>query len=166
MVNMNIHPERMIFGQHVAHFLGNTHRHEDGHTRTDANNFDMRDLTQPAEDLFQYLWGQHQGIATGKQHITNLRRAFQIFDLHLEFMAREGLAGVSNNARTRAIATVRRALGRDQHENSVWIPMDQARHGRVAGLPKRKIHPFTEGLHFLREANDLPAWWGVWFFVV
>src|SRR5258706_13364209 len=117
MVNMNVHPERMIFGQHVAHFLGNAHRHEDGHARTNTDNFDMWYLAQPAEDLFQYLWGQHQGIATGKQHITNLRRAFQIIDLHLEFMAGQGVAPAVHKTPNRALNPGWSTLGRAHPES-------------------------------------------------
>ena len=47
----------------------------------------MRDFAQALRISFEDLWSQHEWIATRKQYITDLRCAFEIFDLHLEILA-------------------------------------------------------------------------------
>ena len=51
----------------------------------------------------------------------------------------EGLARIANDAGAGAIATVRRALGSDQHQDPVRVAMDQAGHGAVAVLAERVV---------------------------
>ena len=157
VVDVNIQPQRMELGEHVAQFLGHTHRHEDRHTRPDAYNFNMRDLAQAGKQLFQDLGSQYEWITTGEQHVTHLRCVFEIFDLHLKILAVEGLPGIADDARARAITAVRGALSRYQHKHPVRIAVNQPWHGRVAILRKRIFHHGSESIHLLRYGNNLFA---------
>ena len=46
MVDVDVHPQRVEFLQHVAQFSGDAHGHEDRHARADADDLDVRDLAQ------------------------------------------------------------------------------------------------------------------------
>src|SRR6266498_840193 len=159
MIDMDIQPQRVIFRQHVTEFLGNTHRHEYRHAGTNADNLNMWNLTQAAENLFKDFGRENKGITAREQHIAHLWCAFEIFELHLKFLTREGLSGVADDARARAITAIRRALSRYQHENPVRIPMNKPWHGRVAIFRKRVFHHRGKGLHLLRARDDLFANW-------
>ena len=103
------------------------------------------------EQFFQDFGREHQRVAAGKQHIPHLRRALEILDLHLEFLAVEGLPGVADDARACAVTAIGRALGRDQHEHPVRVAVDQPGHGGVAVFRQGVFHHRGEGLHLLRE---------------
>jgi hypothetical protein len=113
--------------------------------------------TQAGEQLFQYFRRKHQGIAAGQQDVAYLRRALEVLDLHLEFLAIKGLAGVADNARACAVTAVGCALGRDQHQHPVGVAVDEPGHGRVTVLGKRVFHHGGEGLHLFRQRDDLFA---------
>src|SRR5687768_7331726 len=119
----------------------------------------MRDGAQAAQDLLQDFGRQHQRVTPGEEHVTYLRRAFEILDLHLKFLTREGLAWVTYNTSPRTITTIGGALRGYQHQDSVWIAVDKPGHGRVAILSKRVFHHGSKGLDFLREWNNLLAGW-------
>ncbi len=111
--------------QLICHPHGQEHRH----ARADADDLDVRDLAQTAEQLFQHLGRQHQRIAARKQHIPHLGSALEIIDLHLEIRAGEGCRWVADDARAGAIAAVGGALGGNQHQHPVGVTMHQPGHG-------------------------------------
>ena len=140
MVDVDVQPQRVEPLQHIAQLLGDAHGHEDRHARPDAHDLDVRDLTQAGQDLFQDLGGQHQRVTAGEQHVAHLRRAPQVLELHLEFLAVKVCPWVTHDARTCAVAAVRGALRRHQHQYPVRVAMHQARHRRVLVLRQRILH--------------------------
>ena len=122
------------FCQHVAQLVGDPHGHEDRHAAADADDLDVRDLAQAAEQLFQQLGRQGERVAAGEEHIAHLGGALEVIDLHLEIGAREGGARVADDARAGAVAAVGGALGGDQHQHPVGVAVHQARARGNGGL--------------------------------
>ena len=157
VVDMDVEPERVILLKHVAEVVIHPHRHEDRDARTDADDLDVLDLAQPAEQLRQQLGGQHQGIAAGKEDVPHLGRSFEIVDLHVELGARELLARLAHDARARAVAAVGSALSRDQHQHSIRVAVHEARYRRVRILRQRIFHHGGERFEFRGGRDHLSA---------
>src|SRR6266508_2929944 len=98
MVDVDIQPQRMEPGEHVAQFLCDAHGHEYRYTGTNTHNLNMRDLAQTSQQLFQNLWRKHQRIAAREQNVAHLWGPLEVFDLHFEFLAVERLSRVADNA--------------------------------------------------------------------
>ena len=58
-------------------------RQEDRHARADADDLDVRDLAQAADDRLEQLGRERQAVAAGDQHVAHLRRAAQVVELRL-----------------------------------------------------------------------------------
>src|SRR5271157_1960085 len=149
----------MELTEHITQFLCDAHGQENRHTRADADNFDMRDFMQPRQNLFEDFWSQYQWVAAGKQDVAHLWRALEILDLHLEFFARKRGTWVSDDARARAISAIRGTLSGYQHEDSVRIPVNQPRHGRVAVFRERIFHHGCERYHLCIGWDHLLSYW-------
>ena len=44
MIEVQVHPERVVLGEHRAEFIVNALRHEDGDARADADDLNVRDI--------------------------------------------------------------------------------------------------------------------------
>ena len=55
MVEMEVHPKRVVLGEHVAQLVVDALRQEDRHARSDADDLDVRDLAQAAQDRLEQL---------------------------------------------------------------------------------------------------------------
>ncbi len=156
---MDVDPQGMILLQHIGELVGYAHGQEHRHARADADDLDMGDLAQPAEDLFQDARGQHQRVAAGEQHVAHLRRALEVFDLQVELFAREGCRWIADDARARAVAAIGCALGGDQHQHPVRVAMHQPRNRRVAVFRQRILHHGSEWHHLPCGGDHLLADW-------
>ena len=63
VVDMDVHPHGVVLLDHVAELGGDALRHEHGYAAADANDLDVGDLAQAAQQLFQLLGGQGERVA-------------------------------------------------------------------------------------------------------
>ncbi|MPM82346.1 hypothetical protein SDC9_129407 [bioreactor metagenome] len=147
----------MVFLRHIGQFIGHTHGHEDRHTRADANDLNVFDLAQPAEQLFQQLGRQGQRVTARKQHVAYLRGAFKVLDLGFKISSREGLGGVAHNTGTGAVPAVRGALRGHQHQHTVRVAVYQARHRGVAVFVQGIFHHACKDIDLACSGDDLLA---------
>ena len=143
--------------QHLAQLVVDALRHEDRHARADADDLDVRDLAQAADDLLEQLGRERQAVAAADQHVAHLRRAAQVVELRLVVARVEVLGRVANDARPRAVAAVARALRGDEHQHAVRVAVHETRHRRVTVLGERVLHHRGEGLLLAAERDDLAA---------
>jgi hypothetical protein len=97
MIEVEVHPQRVVLRQHFAQLVVDALRQEDGHPGADADDLDVRDLAQAAKDRFEELGGKRQGVAAGEEHVADLRGAAQIVELGLDVVAIEVLAGIAHD---------------------------------------------------------------------
>ena len=157
VVEVEVHPDRVVLGEHLAQLVVDALRQEDRHARADADDLDVGDLAQPAQDRLEELGRQRQAVAAADEHVAHLRRPAQVVELRLVLGAVEVLGRVAHDARPRAVAAVGRALRGDEHQHPVGVAVDQARHRRVAVLGERVLHHRREGLLLAAERDDLAA---------
>jgi hypothetical protein len=143
--------------QHVAELGRDAHGQKDGHARADADDLDVGDGPQAAEDHVHQLGGQHHRVAAGEQHVADLRRALDVVDLGVELGPAEGLRRVADDAAAGAVAAVAGALGGDEHQHPVGVAVDEAGHGGVLVLGQAVFHHRLEGHHLAVGGDDLLA---------
>ena len=157
MVEVEVDPQRVVLAEHLAQLVVDALRQEDRHARADADDLDVRDLAEAADDRLEQLRRERQAVAAADQHVAHLRGAAQVVELRLVLAAIEVLGRVANDARPRAVAAVARALRGDQHQHAVGIAVDEPGHRRVAVLGERVLHHRGEGLLLAAERDDLAA---------
>src|SRR5260221_2337425 len=133
MVEVEVHPDRVVLREHLAELVVNPLGQEDRDPRADPDDLDVGDLAEPADDLFEQLRGEGQAVAARDQDIPDLGRPAQVFELGLVIAAVEVLGRVADGPAPGAIPAVARALRRYEHEDAVGAAVDEARGGRVAG---------------------------------
>ena len=140
MVDVDVDPERMVFPDHLAELVVDALRQEHRHAAADADDLDVRDRAQVAQQLVQHLGRHGQRIAAAQQHVADLRRAGDVVDLRLVFLAAEVGRGVADDAAASAIAAIAGALRRHEHQHPVGIAVHQAWHRRMGILGQRILH--------------------------
>ena len=83
VVEVHVHPDRVVLGEHLAQLVVHPLGHEHRDARADADDLDVRDLAQAADDRLEQLRGQRQAVAAGDQNVAHLRRAAEVFELRL-----------------------------------------------------------------------------------
>ena len=73
VVEVEVHPERVVLRQHLAQLVVDALRQEDRHARADADDLDVGDLAQAAQDRLEELGGEGQAVAAGDEHVADLR---------------------------------------------------------------------------------------------
>ncbi len=157
VVEVEVHPQRVVLRQHLAQLVVHALGHEDRHARADADDLHVRDLADAADHRFQEPGGQGQAIAAADQDVADLWRPADVVELSLVLGAVEVLGRVAHDPRPGAVAAVAGALGRDQHQDTIRVAVHQARHGRVAVLGQRVAHHGREGLVLAGGGDDLTA---------
>ena len=99
------------FCEHLAQLVVDALGQEDRHARADADDLDVRDLAQAAQDLLEQLRREGQAVAAGDEHVADLRRPAQVLELGLVVAAVEVLGRVADDARPRAVAAVATRTG-------------------------------------------------------
>ena len=147
----------MVLLEHLAQLVIDALRQEDRHARADPDDLDVRDLAEAAEDRFEQLRRERQPVAARDEDVPNLRRPAQVLELRLVVAPVEVLGRVADDARPRAVATVRGALGRDEHQDTVRVAVHEPGHRGVAVLGERVLHHRGEGLLLPTGRDDLPT---------
>ncbi len=157
VVEVQVDPERVVLLEHLAQLVVDALRQEDRDAAADADDLDVRDLAQAAQDLLEQLRRKGQAVAAGDQDVADLRRPAQVLELRLVVAAVEVLGRVADDARPRAVPAVRRALRRDEHQDPVRVAVDEPGHRGVAVLGERVLHHRGEGVVLGRDRDDLAA---------
>ena len=112
---------------------------------------------RPRRIDLEQLRRERQAVAARDEDVAHLRRPAQVLELGLVVAAVEVLGRVADDPRSRAVAAVAGALGRDQHQDAIRVAMDEAGHRRVAVLGERVLHHRGEGLVLATARDDLAA---------
>ena len=75
VVEVHVDPERVVLLQHLAQLVVDALRQEDRHARADADDLDVRDRAQAAQDRLEQLRCQRQPVAAGDDDVADRRRA-------------------------------------------------------------------------------------------
>ena len=140
VVDVDVHPQRVVLGEHLAQLVVDPLRQEHRHARADPDDLDVRDLAQAADRRLEQLRGERQAVAAGDQHVADLGRPADVVELRLVLAAVEVLGRVADDPAPRAVAAVAGALRRDQHQDAVRVAVDEPGDGRVAVLREAVLH--------------------------
>src|SRR5437016_1661810 len=111
---MHAHPEGMIFLQHQAKLGRNPLRQKNRDTRSDAQEFDVRDGTEATKNLLQFIIAEKQSVPAAEQNVPHLRVGFEILINLLKIGVQFLFAHTTDNATARAIAAITRTSIRHQ----------------------------------------------------
>ena len=111
VVDVDVHPQRVVLGEHLAQLLVDPLRQEHRHPGADPDDLDVGDLAQAADRGLEQLRGEGQAVAARDQHVADLRRAADVVELRLVLAAVEVLGGVADDPAAGAVAAVARRTG-------------------------------------------------------
>ena len=149
MGDMDAHPQRMIFAQDLDQILGDALRQHHGDFRADAQELDVLDRPQPAEQPVELVVAQRQRIAAGQQDVAHFAMAFEIFERFFPLTGRELIfaARIAHHAGAGAIAAIGRAGARGEEQHPIGIAVDETGNHRVVVL--------VEGIVRFAGASDI-----------
>ena len=154
---MEAEEERMKFLEHGAQVRRDALRQKNRNARADAQEFDMRDGAQAAEEVFQFLVGEQQWIAAAQEDVADARVLADVFNLAVELRVEIVAGGVAHQPRTGAVTAIGRAPVGHQEQHAVRVAMHQSRHGRMGVFAAGVAHLPRGGVGFLHAWDDLPA---------
>src|SRR5260221_10795209 len=99
----------MIFAQHSAKRGRDSLRQKNRDARADAQELDMRNGAQLAEQVLQFFITEQQRVAAAEQHIAHGWRVANVLDLLVEMRMEIVSAGVAHQPGACAIAAIRSA---------------------------------------------------------
>ncbi len=136
MRHMDAEPQRMVFPQHLHQGFGDAHGKHRRHLAAEADELDVLDRPQAAEQVVELVVGDGQGIAARQQDVANFRMRFDVCERPVPLTDRELVvaAGLADHARARAVAAIGRAETGGQEQHPVGIAVNQTRNGRVVVL--------------------------------
>ena len=162
MIEVQVHPEWVVLGEHLAEFVIDALWHEDWNARTDANDLNVWDIAQAAQDLLKEFWRKGEPVAAADQYVAHLWRASQVVELRFVILGVEVLRWITNDARTCAVAAVRGALRGNEHQHAIWVAVHKSRYWRVSILAERVFHHCGERLLLRSDWDHLAADRIVW----
>src|SRR5678815_5776608 len=129
----------MVLLHHLTEFRRDAGRQVRRDPTAEADNLDVRDLTQALEEVLEPPVGEHHRVAARHDHVADLRVLAEILEGRLVLVERD-LFGVADFAAARAEPAVRRADGTHQEECPVGISMRDVRDRRVTVFVERVDH--------------------------
>jgi len=131
VVEVRIYKDRVVLCEGLAEFIVDPHRQHHRDPRTNANDFDVLDGTQPTEDVVEAFCAEQQRVATTDEHIANAGLAFDI---------REGVVNLvsgwwgfaADDAPPVAMATIDGAAIEDVEQATIRVLVKDARYRGVA----------------------------------
>ncbi len=115
-----------VLAQH-RHQLGrDALRQEAGDAGADAQELEVRDVAQPAEQLVEGGVRHQQRVAAGEQHVAHLVMRLQVGDHGVDAAAERLELALADQAAAGAVAAVGRASVEDEEEHAVGIAVHQA----------------------------------------
>ncbi len=157
MIDVDAHPERMVFGQHAAQLRGDALGEENGDAGADPEELNVLDVAQAAEEGLEFVVGKEQGIAAGKEHVPDFGVGFEIAESGLPFGVEFLLAHPAHDPAAGAVAAIGGAAVGDEEKDAVGITVDEAGDGHVAVFAARVGHFFRIVPGLLNPGHDLTA---------
>ena len=147
----------MIFLQHPHQARGDPLGERHRGPGADPEEFDVGDGPQSAQDLFQPLVLQQEGIASRQKHIPDPPMAFQILQGLIEIPLGDGSFVGSHQSSPGAVPAVGGALVGDQEQDAVGITVDEARDRRILVLSQGVDHVALRKVKFLDSRDRLSS---------
>jgi hypothetical protein len=132
---------RPVAAHHPGEGAGDPLRQDDGYLRADAEELDVADAAQPAEQPVELLVAQRERVAAGDEHVADLGVGLDVAQRPLPLAEAEVVvaADLADHAGAGAVAAVGRAEGRGEEQRPVGVAVDEARDRRVAVLGQRVL---------------------------
>ncbi len=128
MVGVDADEKRVVSAEHGAELRGNALGQENGDAGADAEELDMRNGAQLAEQKVELLVAQQEGVAPAQQHVPDCGMAADIIHLAVELRMEVVAGGIADEARAGAIAAIGGTPIGDQKKDAVGVAVDQSRH--------------------------------------
>ena len=157
MIDMDAHPKRVKFLQHRAKLGGNPLRKEDGDAAADAQELNVLDGAQAAEQVVEPLVREQESVAARKQDIAHLGMFLKIIDGAVKIEFQFLLADAAHDATARAITAIGGAAVRDEKKHAIGVAMHQSWHRHVVVFAAGIGHVFRRVGHLLDTRNHLPT---------
>src|SRR5215469_9550524 len=127
--------------QHLHEALGDALRQDDWNLRTDPDELDVLDGAQARQQPIELVVADAERIAAGEQDIAHLGVRLEIAEGLLPLPRGELVfaAGITHEARTRAVAAIGRTRPRCQEQYAVRIAMHYAGNDRVVVFAQRIV---------------------------
>ena len=126
MVEVDVHPHRMIQPQHGYQILGDALGQKNGHSGPYPDDVHVRDTSQAMQQPLQNLLRQNQRITPGEEHVPDLRCGRDVVQLSLVVRRAKLDVGIPYDATSSTETAIAGALGGNQHEYPIGIAMYQA----------------------------------------
>ena len=133
---MDAHPQGVMFPQHLHQILGDALRKHGRYLAADAQELDVPNRPQAAQQIIELVVADGERIAAREQHVADLAMLFEVIERELPIAHVELIfaARIADQPRARAIAAIGRAGSGGEEQHAVGIAMHQARHHRVVVL--------------------------------
>ena len=98
-VEVGVQPDGMILLEDVAQLGSNTLGHNDGGTRAQTDDFNVRNGADAGDDVLQQLVGDQQGVTAGQQNVADLGMIADVLDAVIDLLLGHlGIAGTGEAA--------------------------------------------------------------------
>ena len=118
----------MVSAQHGTEFRRNALGQEDRDAGPDAQELDMRNGAQLAEQKVQLFVAQQEGVPSAQEHVPDFGMAADVIHLTVELRMKVVAGGVADETRPGAIAAIRRTPIGHQEKDAVRVAVYQSRH--------------------------------------
>ncbi len=115
-----------VLAQHGDQLRRDALRQEPRDAGADAQELDVRDRPQPAEELVERGVRHQQRVAAGEQDVAHLRVLLQVGEGRLDAPAERLELALADQAAPRAVAAVGRAGIERQEQHAVGVTVDEA----------------------------------------
>src|ERR1043166_3487734 len=157
MIRVHADKQRMIFSENRAKLRCNDWCQKNGNTRANAQELNVRNVSQLPQQLFDLVVAEQQRVAAAEQHVTYCRCAADIINLLIEVRVKIVSTRIADQSRAGTIPAIRRATVGHKEQYPIRITMHQTRHGRMRVFPARVTHLPRRRVRFLHARNYLPA---------
>ena len=128
-----------------------------GHARADADDLDVRDGPEPADDRAEGEFAQEQGIAAADEDVADFRMGGDVLRGRLDAFRGGAQVAVADQPAARAVPAVGGAAVRGHEQHPVRIAMHQARGLHVVIFAAGVFHVRRGDDEFLDGGDDLAA---------
>ena len=157
MIGVDAQPDRPVLAEDLGELGRDTLRQEDRDARSEADELDVLDRAEAAEERVQLRVGKQERVAAGEQDVTDLRVGLDVLQAGFELRMEVIRLGVRDQAAARAVAAIGSAAVGDQEEHAVRVTMDDARHGHGAFFADGVLGFARGDIGLLDARDDLPA---------
>ena len=155
---MHAQEQRVVAPEDGEQSIRDALRHHRGHLRPDAQDLDVLDRAQLAEQPIDFVVRERERVAAGDQDVAHLGVLANVLDAAgpPELARAAGRRG-ADHARPRAVATIGRAQVRREEQDAVRVPVHEAGHRAVVVLSERVVVLAHALRPFARAGDDAPA---------